>query len=54
MSSISGGIKIKNQISTLKKGIEIMVGTPGRIIDMLTLNNGKLTNLQRVSFVVID
>ena len=48
---MSGGIKIKNQISIIK---EIMVGTPGRIIDMLTLNNGKLTNLQRVSFVVID
>lgn len=30
------------QISVLKKGAEIIVCTPGRMIDMLTANNGFL------------
>ncbi len=31
-----------------------MVCTPGRMIDVLTTSNGKVTNLRRVTFVVID
>ena len=29
-----------------------MVCTPGRMIDILTLNKGKITNLKRVTFLV--
>ncbi len=31
-----------------------MVATPGRLIDVLTASNGKITNLHRVSFVALD
>jgi ATP-dependent RNA helicase DDX46/PRP5 len=31
-----------------------VVCTPGRLIDVLTTSNGKITNVKRVTFVVID
>lgn len=42
------------QLSALKKGAHILVGTPGRLIDVLTTSNGKITNLKRVTFLVLD
>lgn len=38
----------------MKKGGEIVICTPGRMIDVLTTSNGKITNLRRVTYVVID
>ena len=32
----------------------MVVCTPGRMIDMLTANNGRVTNLRRVTYVVLD
>ena len=49
-----GGQGIQGQLSDLKKGAEIVVCTPGRMIDVLTTSNGKITNLKRVTYVVID
>ncbi|KAK7535497.1 P-loop containing nucleoside triphosphate hydrolase protein [Phyllosticta citricarpa] len=49
-----GGAPIKDQIAELKKGAEIMVATPGRLIELLTSNNGRVTNLARVTYVVLD
>lgn len=49
-----GGQSVQNQISDFREGAELVVCTPGRMIDMLTLNKGKVTNLRRVTFVVID
>jgi ATP-dependent RNA helicase DDX46/PRP5 len=49
-----GGAGIAEQISQLKRGAEIVVGTPGRLIDMICANSGKLTNLKRVTYVVLD
>lgn len=51
---VYGGTGVAEQISQLKRGAEIIVATPGRMIDMLTINNGKLTNLARTTFVVLD
>jgi len=45
---------VKQQIDALKRGAEIVVCTPGRMIDMLTANSGRVTNLRRVTFVVLD
>ena len=42
------------QLSELKRGCEIVVCTPGRMIDLLTTSNGKITNLKRVTYVVLD
>ncbi|XP_029654476.1 probable ATP-dependent RNA helicase DDX46 [Octopus sinensis] len=51
---IHGGSPISEHIAELKKGAEIIVCTPGRMIDMLAANNGRVTNLRRVTFIAID
>jgi len=49
-----GGAPISEQISELKRGAEIVVCTPGRMIDLLAANQGRVTNLKRVTYVVLD
>jgi ATP-dependent RNA helicase DDX46/PRP5 len=49
-----GGQSISEDIAAMKKGAEIVVCTPGRMIDLLTANNGRVTNLRRVTFIVMD
>lgn len=49
-----GGAPIKDQIAELKRGAEIVVCTPGRMIDLLAANAGRVTNLRRVTYVVLD
>ncbi|VDO94496.1 unnamed protein product [Soboliphyme baturini] len=51
---VYGGTGISEQIAELKRGAEIIVCTPGRMIDMLAANNGKVTNLRRVTYLVLD
>ncbi|KAI3991998.1 hypothetical protein MKX01_014889 [Papaver californicum] len=46
-----GGVPITNQIRSLGMGLDIAVGTPGRIIDLV--ERGAL-NLSEVKFVVLD
>lgn len=54
--SVYGGTGISEQIAELKRGAEIIVCTPGRMIDMLAANNGKNTekyyNLNKLDFIV--
>ncbi|KAI8071365.1 P-loop containing nucleoside triphosphate hydrolase protein [Gongronella butleri] len=49
-----GGSPIKDQIADLKRGAEIIVCTPGRMIDLLCANSGRVTNLSRVTYLVLD
>ncbi|GMH39795.1 hypothetical protein BSKO_07693 [Bryopsis sp. KO-2023] len=51
---VFGGSGVANQISELKRGCEIVVCTPGRMIDLLVTSNGKITNLRRVTYLVLD
>ena len=51
---VYGGTGISEQIAELKRGAEIIVCTPGRMIDMLAANSGKVTNLRRVTYLVLD
>eukprot|EP00299_Pterocystis_sp_00344_P019788 c9789_g1_i3.p1 GENE.c9789_g1_i3~~c9789_g1_i3.p1 ORF type:complete len:750 (-),score=218.64 c9789_g1_i3:29-2278(-) len=51
---VYGGAGISEQIAELKRGCQVVVCTPGRMIDMLTANNGRVTNLRRVTYVVLD
>merc|ERR1719347_2092395 len=51
---VYGGTGISEQIAELKRGAEIIVCTPGRMIDMLAANSGKVTNLKRVTYLVLD
>lgn len=48
---VYGGTPISSQMRQLDHGVDVAVGTPGRIIDLL--NRGAL-NLSEVQFVVLD
>jgi superfamily II DNA/RNA helicase len=48
---VYGGTPISQQMRQLDYGVDIAVGTPGRIIDLL--NRGAL-NLKDVQFVILD
>ena len=49
-----GGAPIDEQIAHFRRGTEIVICTPGRMIDLLLANGGRVTNLQRVTFLVLD
>ena len=49
-----GGGQVKDQINELKRGTHAVVCTPGRMIDILVTSNGTITNLRRVTMLVID
>ncbi|KAJ6647333.1 putative ATP-dependent RNA helicase DDX46 [Pseudolycoriella hygida] len=51
---VYGGTGISEQIAELKRGAEVIVCTPGRMIDMLAANSGRVTNLRRVTYIVLD
>jgi ATP-dependent RNA helicase DeaD len=48
---IYGGEAIDRQIRSLKKGVQIVVGTPGRIMDHM---ERRTLNLENVSIIVLD
>ena len=48
---IFGGVKADPQIAQIRKGIDILVATPGRLLDLES--QGKLS-LKRVEFLVLD
>jgi len=48
---VYGGQSIENQIKALKKGVQIVVGTPGRIIDHIERRTLQLSD---VNFLVLD
>lgn len=50
----TGGSELHKQINDIKRGVEIVIATPGRFIDLLTLNNGKLMKTNRITFVTLD
>lgn len=49
--TVYGGQSIDRQIQTLKRGVQVVVGTPGRIIDLL---NRKALRLNALRYVVLD
>ncbi|XP_074599147.1 pre-mRNA processing factor 5 [Brevipalpus obovatus] len=51
---VYGGTPISDQISKLKSGAEIIVCTPGRMIDILAANGGRVTNLRQCTYLVLD
>ena len=52
--AVFGGSGVANQISELKRGTEVVAATPGRLIDLLVSGGGKITNLRRVTYLVLD
>ena len=51
---VYGGSGVSEQIADLKRGAEIVVCTPGRMIDVLAANSGRVTNLRRLTYLVLD
>ena len=49
--SVYGGASISEQIRKVKKGAQIIVATPGRLIDLI---DRKAINLKTVKYVVLD
>ncbi|MFH4977529.1 hypothetical protein AB6A40_004238 [Gnathostoma spinigerum] len=54
VACVYGGVGISDQIGDLKRGAEVIVCTVGRLTDMLAANRGKVTNLRRVTYLVLD
>ena len=48
---VFGGVKINPQIGKLRGGIDVLVATPGRLID---LHNQKAVNFSQVEILVLD
>lgn len=49
-----GGPPIKDQIALLKAGADIVVATTGRFIDLLAANQGRVVDLKRTTYIVLD
>src|SRR6266404_2562458 len=49
--AVYGGADIRTQVSAIRRGAHIIVGTPGRLIDHI---NRKTINLEKMSRVVLD
>ncbi len=50
-SSFYGGVGYDKQVAALRKGVDIMIGTPGRVID---LHEGGQMDLSSVAFLCVD
>ena len=50
-TAVYGGARIHNQKLKLRKGIDILVATPGRLLD---LHNQKSVNLKNIEMLVLD
>ena len=51
ITAVYGGANITPQIKALKNGTQIIVGTPGRVIDLI---KRKALKLQDIEFVILD
>jgi ATP-dependent RNA helicase DeaD len=51
VTAIYGGARIDGQIKDIKRGVQVVVATPGRLIDMI---ERRVINLNTVRFVVLD
>ena len=51
MVTVYGGADIRRQIFQLKKGTQVVVGTPGRLLDLMSR---KVLKLGRVETLVLD
>lgn len=49
---VYGGTPVRDQIALLGKGCDILVGTPGRLIDFI--NRPRVLTLRRLKYMVID
>lgn len=50
-TAVYGGVSRYGQASDLRRGVEILIATPGRLLDFL---EGGVTNLKRVTYLCLD
>ena len=50
-SVIFGGVNQNPQVATLRRGVDVLIATPGRLLD---LHNQKVLSLQHVEILVLD
>ena len=43
--AVYGGASVADQISDLRRGADVVTCTPGRFIDLLSMNSGRLLSL---------
>ena len=48
---VYGGVSRRGQEQILRKGVDVLIATPGRLLDFL---EARVTNLGRVSYLVVD
>lgn len=48
---IFGGVNQKSQVSTLRQGVDVLIATPGRLLD---LHNQRLLSLNSIEILVLD
>ena len=48
---VYGGVDMKEQVATLRNGVEILIATPGRLLDHI---GSKVANLSQVEILVLD
>jgi len=51
VAAVYGGTSIGQQIRDLKRGVQMVVATPGRLIDLI---ERKAINLEQITYVVLD
>jgi ATP-dependent RNA helicase DeaD len=51
IAAVYGGAAIRDQITLIKKGAQIIVATPGRLLDLM---NRKVIKLGRVTYAILD
>jgi ATP-dependent RNA helicase RhlE len=51
MATVFGGVSERPQIEALRSGVDLVVATPGRLIDLM---DQRVANLSKVEFLVLD
>ncbi len=51
MATVFGGVSERPQIEALRSGVDLVVATPGRLIDLM---DQRVANLSGVEFLVLD
>ena len=52
--AVFGGVPSGKQIRELRRGSHIVIATPGRLTDLLDLDNPPVTNLNNIKYAVLD
>lgn len=55
--TIYGGTNVQEQINEVNRGVEIVVGTPGRLLDLLSnilISDRNVLNLTDLQTIILD